>query len=489
MDRKALTEALTSGDKTQEELIKEFNEIKGVTAEEIDKYGDSKYVTSYYYTYNISMNSSTIKEATDSLVKEKTETTTSTTTTTNKKTTKTNPSSNSSNRPNFPGGKPPSEGGSSTTTTTTQRKTTTTRKTVEKILNEKAEKGTFSLVGYDSYEAMSDFISGTYTIVDGSVSSDFEGDNIVISEELATLNNLKVGDTITFVSPYTTTYTIKATITGIYKENTESSSDMSQMYSNSANKIITNSTFIKKILAGDAKITATITPTFFIDNIDNVDKFSEEVTEKGLSKYYTVTSNADEISKATESVDNVKIFATTFLIITLVIGGVVLMVINMINIRERKYEIGVLRTIGMKKSKLSLQFMFELLIVAIGSLLIGAGVGSYLSVPVANKLLENEIANSSSKVEDIRNNFGRPDFSSPENEDNTEAEDRRPDDFKNMNLGVAKVNEVTDINAVVDFKVLGKLLAIGVALTLFSSLASVISISRFSPLTILKERS
>ncbi len=483
MDRRSLTEALTSGDKTQEELIKEFNEIKGVTAEEIDKYGDSEYVTSYYYTYNISMNSSSIKEATDSLVKEKTETTTSTTTTTNKKTTKTNGSN--SNRPDFPGGKPPES--SSTTTTTTQRKTTTTRKTVEKILNEKAEKGTFSLVGYDSYEAMSDFISGTYTIVDGSVSSDFEGDNIVISEELATLNNLKVGDTITFVSPYTTTYTIKATVTGIYKENTESSSDMSQMYSNSANKIITNSTFIKKILAGDTKITATITPTFFIDNIDNVDKFSEEVTEKGLSKYYTVTSNADEISKATESVDNVKIFATTFLIITLVIGGVVLMVINMINIRERKYEIGVLRTIGMKKSKLSLQFMFELLIVAIGSLLIGAGVGSYLSVPVANKLLENEIANSSSKVEDIRNNFGRPDFSPPDNEETNE--ENRPNDFKNMNLGVAKVNEVKDINAVVDFKVLGKLLAIGVALTLFSSLASVISISRFSPLTILKERS
>ena len=53
----------------------------------------------------------------------------------------------------------------------------------------------------------------------------------------------------------------------------------------------------------------------------------------------------------TESVDNVKIFATTFLIITLIIGGVVLVVINMINIRERRYEIGVLRTVGMKKSK------------------------------------------------------------------------------------------------------------------------------------------
>ena len=48
---------------------------------------------------------------------------------------------------------------------------------------------------------------------------------------------------------------------------------------------------------------------------------------------------------------------------------------------------------------------------------------------------------------------------------------------------------VDDINAVVNLKVLAELLGIGLLLTLIGSLASMIAISRFSPLTILKERS
>ena len=209
----------------------------------------------------------------------------------------------------------------------------------------------------------------------------------------------------------------------------------------------------------------------------------------------TPTSNVDEIESATESVDNVKIFATTFLIITLIIGGVVLVVINMINIRERRYEIGVLRTVGMKKSKLSLQFMTELLIVAFVSLIIGAGIGACLSVPVSNKLLANEISNASSKYEDIGKNFGMGGFnpgSIPrgDNEDTTEeTEDKKEEtNIRNFNFGIAKVSEVDSINAVVDFKVLAELLGIGVLLTLLSSLASMIAIARFSPLQILKER-
>lgn len=465
MNRNSLMQKLKGENSTQEEMINTFNSIESITAEEIDKYGDSKYVSDYYYTYQLSVDAKDLKEATDSLVKETTTTETETTTRTEEF------ESGGSNKP----GMPPGSGGSRGSRTTTDRKTTT--KKTERIFNEKAQDGAFTLIGYKSYENMQKFISGEYTIIDGEVSDDFTGDYVIISEELATLNELKVGDKITFVDPKDENKTYEAEITGIYKENTDSSSNMSTMFSSSANEIITNINFINKVLEGNSELKATITPTFIIKDIASVESFSKEVTEKGLSEYYTVTSNVDEIASATESVDNVKIFATTFLIITLIIGGVVLVVINMINIRERKYEIGVLRTIGMKKSKLSLQFMMELLLVSIVSLVVGAGIGSCLSVPVSNKLLANEISNASSKYDDIGKNFGRSDFNSKGNKNN-----------KNMSFGIAKVNEVDSIDAVVDFEVLGKLLGIGLLLTLLSSLASMIAIARFSPLQILKER-
>ena len=477
MDRNKLMENLRKDNSSQEDMIEAFNKIENVTAEEVENYGNSDYVSSYYYTLDLSVDAKDIKEATDSLVKETTTTTTDTTTKTEK--------FNSGNRPQMP------PGGFDTSRITTSRRSVT--KKTEKIFNEKAQDGAFTLIGYKSYENMSKFVSGEYTITDGEVFSDFSGDYVVISEELASLNELKVGDKITFVDPKNNNNTYEATITGIYKENTESSSNMASMFSNSANEIITNTNFVEKILTGNSDLKPTITPTFIIKDTESVDKFSQEVKDKGLSEYYTVTSNLDEITKATESVDNVKIFATTFLIITLIIGGVVLVVINMINIRERRYEIGVLRTVGMKRTKLSLQFMIELLLVSFASLLIGAGIGSYLSVPVSNQLLANEISNQSSKYDDIGKNFGMPGFNpnskSEENSSDSNNKEEENNDFKNMNFGIAKVDEVKSIDAVVDFNVLAQLLGIGVLLTLLSSLASMIAIARFQPLQILKERS
>ncbi len=51
------------------------------------------------------------------------------------------------------------------------------------------------------------------------------------------------------------------------------------------------------------------------------------------------------------------------------------------------------------------------------------------------------------------------------------------------------IKSIDSIEAVVDFKVVMELLRIGILLTLVSSIASMISIVKFSPLTILKERS
>ena len=403
------------------------------------------------------MNADGLEEATDSLVKETTTTTT-----------KTEQFSN----PGFPSGFPGRPGGGSTT-----RKSTTTTKKTEKIFNEKAQNGAFSIKGYSSYEAMSDFINGNYTITDGEVSSDFESNGCVISEELATLNEVKVGDTIKLVNPDNTKLTYELVVSGIYKENSDQASDMRNMFSNSANTIITNSNIVEKILGDDSELGVTVTPTFILTSSDVASLFSAEVKEKGLSEYYQVTDNTETVEASTKSISNVKTFATTFLIITLIIGGVVLFVINMINIRERKYEIGVLRTIGMKKTSVIGQFMFELLVVCIIGFLIGAGVGAMSSVSVANRLLENEISNASADMEDINKNFGGP--------MNT-SRPKRPNDMK-FN-GIVNIEQVDTMEAVVDFKVLMQLLLIGVSLTVVSSISSCVAIARFSPLTILKER-
>ena len=142
---------------------------------------------------------------------------------------------------------------------------------------------------------MTDFINGSYTITSGEVSSDFKSNTCVISEELASLNDIEVGDTVTLTSPKDSKITYDLTVSGIYKENTEDSDNMTNMFSSSVNNIITNSNVVESILALSDDLSAELTPTFILTNKNVVDKFSEEVVEKGLSEYYQVTNNLSEV--------------------------------------------------------------------------------------------------------------------------------------------------------------------------------------------------
>lgn len=409
---------------TKDHMQEVFSSASNITEEEIKKYGDSDYVKSYYYQVSVGVDSDDIEAASSTNSNDEAE-------------------SDKQNGRGFNG--------------------------KQHFTNTSMANGDFTIVGYSTLSAMEDFISGRYSIVEGEVSDDLKSDNCVINSELATLNDIKVGDTITFFLPDDSDNIIKLTVTGIFEESSDGEDSMG-MFTNSVNSIITNINVTNKIINDDEDIKKTITPTFILTSEDVIDDFSEELTEKGLSEYLSVSTNLDEVEAATSTISNVKTFATTFLIITLIIGGVVLFVINMINIRERKYEIGVLRTIGMKKSFVSMQFITELLVVSVVALIIGAGIGSMVSVPIANNLLKSEISSSTSQKDDVSHNFGKKEA------------------FAKVN-GVANVQAFDSIDAVVDFKVLVQLFGIGIVLTLISSSASVTSIQRFSPLTILKERS
>ncbi len=411
-------------EEAKENMQEKFSNISSISVDDIKKYADSDYVKSYYYTMKVGVNANDLEKA--------------------------SMTSNSDND---------------------NEKQDENRKERKDFSNQ--TEGDFNLLGYSSLSAMNDFIEGNYKITSGEVFTDFKSDSCLINKELATLNNISVGDKITIINPQDEDKTYELTVTGIYEE---SSSDSGMnMFANSVNTIITNTNFVQKISTDDEDLSVETSPTFTLTSSKVVDKFESELREKGLDDNLSVETNLDQVENSTKTISNVKTFSITFLIITLSIGTIVLFVINMINIRERKYEIGVLRTIGMKKTKVAQQFLYELLIVAFISLMLGAGLGATLSVPVSNHLLQSEISSSKQETENIANNFGH----GPGNKQ----------DKQNKFQGVTNVETFKSIDAVVDFKVLVELLGIGLVITLISCTSSIISIQRFSPLTILKERS
>ncbi len=432
-DRKNMTKDVDFSKREKLDDIKEkFNNISSYTVSDVEKYAESDYIESYYYTYNISLNGNNIEKA------------------------ESEESNKRSNGPGFPGGDMKGGFGGSSYD--------------------------FTLNGYSSLDAMSEFIEGTYEMVeieDDAWDKAFDGNYVFINEELVSYNSLKLGSTIKLEDEDGHTYEFK--VIGIYKENESGVSGPADLFSNSANTLITNANALTSVAKSNSNIKSSIKPTFIIRDYNDAEKIQAEFYEKGLNENYVVETNEETATAGLSSIKNVQSFATTFLIITLVIGGIVLFVINMINIRERKYEIGVLRTIGISKPKLTMQFVSELMMVGFVALMIGAGAGAIASKDVSNSLLSSEISSSKESSEKVRENFGGPGgFNSMSGDGSMKSFGEK---------GKPNVEAYESIDAVVDLTVLLELLGIGLTLILISSISAMISIQRFSPLTILKERS
>ncbi len=399
-----------------------FENIVSYTVEDIKNFSKNKHITDYYYTEEISLNGSSI--------------------------TKVENTSNENNDNHGP--------------------------KTEKQNNQLD----FTVIGYSTTEAMSEFISGKYkmsSIEEDAWEKAFNGNYVFINEELVSYNNLSLKDKIILKDSDENTYEFE--IIGIFSENSDSNEEIS-LFSNSMNTIITSTNAIEAITSKNSNVKANLKPTFIIDSYDNKESIQEDFYNKGLDKNYQVETNEQEVASALSGISNVKSFATIFFIITLGIGGIVLFILNMINIRERKYEIGVLRTIGMSKFKLTMQFILELMMVTLIALLLGLSIGAVSAKEVSNTLLQSEITRTNTSEKEIQENFGGQ-------IPNNIKENKKISTLNNS----PSISAYQSIDAVVDMKVILELLSISLGLVLISSLASMISIQHFSPLTILKERS
>ena len=216
----------------------------------------------------------------------------------------------------------------------------------------------------------------------------------------------------------------------------------------------------------------------------------------GLSEDYTVSSS--DISAYENSLaplDTLSTMAGWFLIVILIIGGVILVVLNIFNVRERKYEVGVLTAMGMKKWKVAAQFMCEILVITMIAVILGAGIGAVSSVPVTNALLEGQVESQNSQQSQMEQNFGRPgDFGGgfPGGNMGGMPSDL-PDDigggknpFGDMFEGAA--NYITEVDSAMNLTVVFQMIGVGLLLTLVASAASVLFIMRYDPLKILANR-
>ena len=368
--------------------------------------------------------------------------------------------------------------------------------------------GDFSLTGFSDESAMTDFLNGTNQITSGELFGFGEANNTcLISETLASVNDLKPGDEIKMVNSNREEEVYTLIISGIYSIKASESSFSAPVASlDPINKIYTNYETLKAVsdnseanaevstndrgMETTTAIRSTTNGTYVFSNTENLNSFREDVKRLGLDENYSVTS-ADE--KAYEQslvpLNSLSKFAGVFFWIVLGIGAVILIAINLFNIRERKYEVGVLTAIGMKKRKVAVQFVAEIFVVTFAAVMIGTAAGAVAALPVTNSLLQSFVSSQEEDLNSQDQAFNR-EPGARLNVQGGPSGNRIGGGFRIGAIAEANtpVEYLSNVSSATDLNVVAELVLIGLGLTLITSLGAVAFIMRYEPLKILANR-
>lgn len=368
-----------------------------------------------------------------------------------------------------------------------------------------------NIVGADIKSKESNFTSETGTIVSGRYFTDDEVNNsekvVMIEKTIADLNDISVGDNITvkrvnqrgpMSSDDDSSSSIEITykVVGIYKTSNPtdvSSSGFMGSFNLTENTMYAPYTTIlsadlegltgDELTAAKEKITENgyevRNVTFNLKNPSDTDAFIAEVKAmKDIdTKYRSLSANDAAYEQMVGPIENVASTSTVLVIVVVVAGAFIIGLLSMLSIKDRKYELGVLLSLGESRFKIVAQLICEMLIIAIVSFGAAAIVSNCTAQLTTNFLLNQEIASSENQSTDSNNNFQRGTMPSGGM-------------FRPNNSSLSKIDVETIDTLTVNVNIMDvlKMFGIGVIIIVIGNLIQAMFVLRCNPKEILLER-
>lgn len=318
-----------------------------------------------------------------------------------------------------------------------------------------------TVLGYSDYSTMEDFVLGLRELDEGSF---FEASGeCMVSREFADLNGLKLGDSFDLQDVNSTEVApIHLTVCGIYLDiTTQQPNESDWAVNNRRNEILTSFSTLEEHSIDGLYVTA----VYYLKSPDLVPEFENYVRENGLNEVYNVNVDAGTYNSIVKPVESLKNISTTFLVGILLVGCLILILLSMLGVRERKYEIGVLRAMGMPKSKVTFGLICESVCVMVLCLCIGLGVGSMIAQPVSNAIIDEQT--------DLVEQQQQPNYG-----DTISSTDSTNED----------VSALQEVEIVLAPESIMFIVIISLALGLLTNVAGIFYITRYEPMKILSER-
>ena len=238
------------------------------------------------------------------------------------------------------------------------------------------------------------FSSRVFTIKEGKNIEENDKNSIIVHEEFAKQNNLKLGDEVNLelldIEESGKIKSHKFKIIGIFSgKKQETYTGLSSDFSE--NMVFVDYSTSQEILnkSENNKIANKI--LMYSSSAESTDLALNKLKELKIdeSKYF-VEKDSNAFEESLESVSGIK-HIIKIMTYSIMLGGmVVLSLILILGLRERIYEIGIFLSIGTSKIQIIMQFIFELLFISIPSIISSLFLGNVLIKVIAGGLINSE---------------------------------------------------------------------------------------------------
>ncbi len=221
----------------------------------------------------------------------------------------------------------------------------------------------FTISANTTMKYLDSFTNNNYKLTKGRLltTKDQNTNNCVIETNLASDNDLSVGDTFTITTTVNDeTITQELTIVGIYE--IQSTNEIGSAHFN---------------------------------NPVNTEAFVELAKKKSDIDFDTFSLDANNrlYQQNASSLESMQSFAKMFVWIVVIAGSAILCLILALTIRNRYYEIGVLLSLGQSKVKIIAQQLIEVGLIAVVAFVISLGTGQLTSHYMGNMLESSSSSN------------------------------------------------------------------------------------------------
>lgn len=344
----------------------------------------------------------------------------------------------------------------------------------------KMQTGDFTITGVSSSANYSSFSDGTATLEDGeALTADDAGtNNVLIEETLAESNGLSVGDTFKLTNSDGENE-VTVTVKGIYST-TESASGIAAQVSmlNPVNTIYSYYT-LANTLSGNTDEDTVDSAIYTLSEPSKVTAFTKAAEKVIDTDTYDLTTDDQLYQSMITPLENVSSFAKNIVILVAVAGIIILTLIVMLTIRERRYEIGVLLSMGESRAKMIFQFFTEMFVTMLIALVIATFTGNIVGNVVGNQLLSQETTTSQT---DTQTQQGA---NNQQGNQNGGPGGGGGGQMGGFNTAVQGSTEIDDLNITVQPKEVAILAGLGLVISFFSILLSSFGILRLNPKKIL----